>query len=178
MDQFETPRLTLLPLQRSHAAELFDVLRDPEIHRFVARTPPASVGELESRYAQLESRKSPNGEEQWLNWAVEERSSRTLVGLIQITVLKDKSALLAYLFSPAVWGRGYAAEGCTRILRELWDHSQVRTVEATTDTRNARSIRLLERLCFRFIEERESDDIIGGEKSREVVYRIAVGSEV
>jgi RimJ/RimL family protein N-acetyltransferase len=172
MDQLDTPRLALVPLDRCHAAELFDALRHPEIYRFISRNPPSAMSELEARFALLEARKSPDGGELWLNWAVNERSSKAFVGLVEVTVQKDKKALLAYLFSPGVWGRGYAAEACSRVLQELFDRLGVRMIEATSDTRNTRSRRLLERLHSHFVEERESDDIIGGNNSREVLYRI------
>jgi ribosomal-protein-alanine N-acetyltransferase len=172
MVHFDTSRLALVPLERCHAAELFDALRQPDVYRFISRMPPLSVIELETRFAHLETRRSPDGEESWLNWAVKERAGGAFVGLVEVTVQKQRKALLAYLFSPSVWGRGYAAEACGRVLQGLFDRPDVRMIEATTDTRNTRSRRLLEGLRFDIIEERESEEIIGGRKSREVLYRI------
>jgi len=133
------------------------------------------MAELEDRYSQLEARRSADGEEVWLNWAAKERASGLLVGLVEVTVQKDKKAMLAYLFAPSVWGKGYAAEVCAGVLANVGQRAGVSTFEATVDTRNLRSRKLLERLQFKFIEERESADIIGGEKSREVLYRFQQG---
>ena len=171
MQQIHTPRMELVPLLRAHAAELFGAFRDPDIYRFIARKPPSALFELEDRYSRLEARKSEDGHELWLNWAVKLRESGRLVGLVEVTIQSEGKALLAYLFAPSAWGKGYANESCSRVITDVSERAGVCTFEATVDTRNLRSRRLLERLHFQFIEERESDEFIGGEKSREMLYR-------
>jgi hypothetical protein len=53
---------------------MFAVLCDPAIYEF-ENEPPPSVEWLRARFAKLESRRSPDGEEQWLNWVVRLPSS-------------------------------------------------------------------------------------------------------
>ena len=57
------------------------------------------------------------------------------------------TADFAFVFAPEHWGRGIATEACRAALPRLSGFA-VRTVFATVDSRNSRSIRLLERLGF------------------------------
>ena len=69
MRTLETAALTLEPLTVRHADEMFAVLGDPAIYEY-ENEPPASLDALRRRYAALESRRSPDGSEGWLNWVI------------------------------------------------------------------------------------------------------------
>ena len=144
----ETDRLTLEPLRRSHAPELFEILADERLFRFIPQDPPVSVEALATRYEWLEGRRSPDGKEAWLNWLVRRRSDRRCVGRMEATVREDKTALLAYELGSAYWGAGLATEACGKVIQELFAAFGVERIFADVDTRNAPSIRLLERLGF------------------------------
>jgi RimJ/RimL family protein N-acetyltransferase len=56
---------------------------------------------------------------------------------------------IGYIFSPAVWGRGYAFEATSALIDEIWMRfPDAAALTADVDPRNAASIRLLERLGF------------------------------
>jgi hypothetical protein len=67
--------------------------------------PPASVDALRARYAKLESRRSGDGREQWLNWVIR-MDGAGLIGYVQATVHANGSAAIAYEMASAHWGRG------------------------------------------------------------------------
>ena len=69
MHVIETGSLTLEPQTAAHAEEMFAVLSDPAIYEH-ENEPPPSLEWLRARFAQLESRRSANGQEQWLNWVI------------------------------------------------------------------------------------------------------------
>lgn len=145
MRTIETARVTLEPQIAAHADEMFVVLSDPAIYTY-ENEPPPSLEWLRKRFARLESRKSSDGSEQWLNWVVRLRSSE-LIGYVQATV-SPGSALLAYEFSSAWWGRGLAREAAEAVIRELADHYGVIELKAIAKAANMRSRRLLERMRF------------------------------
>ena len=60
---------SLEPLVAAHAAQMFEVLSDPAIYEF-ENEPPRSPELLAQRYERLESRRSTDGAEQWLNWVI------------------------------------------------------------------------------------------------------------
>ncbi len=146
MNVLVAERLTLEPQVAAHAEEMFEVLSDPAIYEF-ENAPPRSVERLRERYAMLETRRSPSGDEHWLNWVVRVASSEA-VGYVQATVHADGRASIAYELGSAHWGKGYASEAVTSMVAELVAHYGVRTLSAVLERRNHRSLRLLERLGF------------------------------
>jgi ribosomal-protein-alanine N-acetyltransferase len=140
--------LRLEPLVRAHADEMFRPLSAATIYDYIPGRPPVSVAELRQRYHRLEQRRSPDGRQQWLNWVVR-LSSGQCAGFVQATIHVTLSADFAYVIAPEYWGRGVAFEACQAVLPYLAREGGVQALFSTVDPRNARSIRLLERLGFR-----------------------------
>ena len=163
-----TQRLRLEPLFRSHAPLMIGVLADPQTHLFIPSDPPQDEKALSKHYARLESRRSPDGSQRWLNWIVFQTDEA--IGTVQATVYPEASADVAYVFHPHYWGQGYASEAVGELLRYLREKLEVRRVTANTDTRNLASQRLLERLGFEQKALLENADEFKGAKSDEYVY--------
>jgi RimJ/RimL family protein N-acetyltransferase len=118
----ETERLLLEPLLPEHAALLFEDLADERLYRFMPTDAPESAEALESRYRKLSSRRSPDGSQVWLNFAMRLREGTTpevevvrqatYVGTLEATVYPDRSAYIAYSVFVPFWRQGYAREGC------------------------------------------------------------------
>jgi ribosomal-protein-alanine N-acetyltransferase len=142
----EATRLTLEPQLASHAEETFSVLSDPAIYVY-ENSPPRSLQWLRTRFEKLESRRSPDGSQLWLNWVVRLRSG-ALIGYVQATVHQNGQAAIAYEFSSAYWGRGLAYEAADALIRELVERYDVFYLTAVAKRANLRSLRLLERLGF------------------------------
>ncbi|MEO8758014.1 MAG: GNAT family N-acetyltransferase [Devosia sp.] len=138
--------LTLDPQVAAHAAELYAVLRDPELHRYTDAEAPASETELAARLVRLESRVSPEGTEHWLNWIVRNKAGE-LVGYVQATVA-GQVAEIAYVFGRAYQRRGYAFAATSAMLRELAAAYGVHRASAKLDPDNTASLALLRKLGF------------------------------
>lgn len=167
---YETERLLLEPLRAAHAAEMFELLSDSRLYHFIPREPPPTMASLVERFQRLERRMSPDGEQAWLNWVLRSRTGGHCVGRVEVTLRRDRTALLAYEIGADHWGQGFASEACKRILRALFQELSVSRVIAQVDTRNAASIRLLERLAFRRAEMRAGADFFKGAPSDEFTY--------
>lgn len=146
MKTLVTATLTLEPQVAAHADEMFGVLSDPAIYEY-ENEPPQSLEGLRERFAELESRRSPNGREQWLNWVIR-LPTLQLIGYVQATVYPDGRAALAYELSSAHWGRGLARQAVQAMIGELAAGYGVRRLSAVLKRENLRSLRLLERLGF------------------------------
>ncbi len=142
----EAASLTLEPQTVAHAEEMFVVLGDPAIYEY-ENEPPPSLEWLRARFARLESRRSPDGREQWLNWVVRLRTSE-LIGYVQATLRPDGRAAIAYVLSSAYWGRGLARQAVEAMTSELVENYGVCHVAAVLQRENQRSLRVLERLGF------------------------------
>jgi len=72
---------------------LFALLTDPEIHVFTGGRPPASADDVRERIRRRESRRSPAGDELWLNWTLRLRQTQSVVGYLQAGVTQGKADL-------------------------------------------------------------------------------------
>ncbi len=148
MQTLITPRLVLEPRVAAHADALYPLLADPRQREF-HDDDPVSLDALRERFRKGESRRSPDGREQWLNWALLLRGGdASAIGFTQATVQEDGRAWIAYQVATALWGRGLASEAVSAMIEHLASHCAVSQCMATVDQRNERSWRLLERLGF------------------------------
>lgn len=146
MRVLQTPRLLLEPQLALHADEMFDVLSDPAIYEY-ENAPPASLEWLRGRFSKLETRRSADGREHWLNWVLRHHGNG-LIGYVQATVRADGQAVIAYELASAHWGRGLGSESVAAMIDELVAHYGVHTLLAIFKRANHRSRRLLEGLGF------------------------------
>ena len=171
----ETARLLLEPLVLSHPSAIYQRLLDERIYQFIPGDPPISRQALKTRYRSLRSRRSPDGAEVWLNWVMRLSNTDEYVGTLQATVHSDLTAEIAYIVFPPFWKKGYAKEGCRRILDFLIEEHQVTVVAALIDTRNVPSIRLVESLGFSRVTTLEGADYFKGAVSNEYRYEYTQG---
>jgi len=144
MRTLRTRQLVLEPLVAAHAEEMFSVLSDPLIYEFENEA-PSSAEWLRNRYRKLETRQSADGNEQWLNWVVRIHGA-ALIGYVQATVFRNSTALVAFEFNSAYWGKGLAREAVEVLLQELAESYGVTAAGAVYKRNNSRSRKLLDRL--------------------------------
>lgn len=142
------PRLHLEPLHARHAAALFPLISDPALYIWIDHGPPASAERLREVYRQLQGRRSPDGHELWLNWALFADPAPGPLGYVQASLLADGRAWVAYLLGRGAWGRGLASEAVAVMLQHLFGTLGARQAMAMVEQDNARSIALLQRLGF------------------------------
>src|SRR5687767_9604035 len=106
-----TTRLRIAPLEAAHAAGLFEAFSDPRIYEHIEGGLPGKVAELAEQLARRVAGSSDN-QERWLNYAVQLQDSGGWIGRLEATII-PQWAEVAYVFGPAYWGRGYAAEAMT-----------------------------------------------------------------
>lgn len=166
-----TTRLLLEPLVVAHAQALYPLLQDERLYTYIPQDPPPSLDALTARYHRLATRRSPDGQQVWLNWAARLRTGQQpFVGTFEATIEPDRTALLAYLIVPQHQGQGYAREGGTRVLEHLVHDHGVRLVVAEIDTRNRASLGVVEALGFVRVAERPAVDVFKGAVSDEYRY--------
>ena len=172
MTEISTPRLELEILEIEHASLLFEGLCDEQLYQFIDASQPESVDALRSRYQRLIARRSPDGSEAWLNWAVLIRAEHQYAGYVQATISTDQSAEIAYVLFRNHWGCGYGREAVMAMMRHLKQAYDVKSFRAHVDTRNGRSIALLESLGFQKTSCRIGASRIRTEIADELEYAI------
>ena len=153
-----TRRLNLEPLFPAHAAALFEGLRDERLYRYHAGR-PESLDSLTLRFTQLAARRSPDGSQTWLNWAVR-REDGVYVGWVQASVAGEE-AIIGYDIFADHWRHGYAREACAAMLEFLRKDCGVALASAIVDVENTGSVKLLEALGFTRVWTGASEDMAG-----------------
>ncbi len=142
-------RVRLDPLLAQHAEKMFALLDDDALWAYTGPAHLKSVEALYERYRLLETRRSPDGKQLWLNWAVVVDET-DLTGFVQASVEKDSGeALIGYVIARRFWSLGLGTEAVGVMLKHLRDDLHVGTAIAYVDERNAASLRLLQKLAFR-----------------------------
>nr|WP_176426148.1 GNAT family N-acetyltransferase [Chromobacterium sp. ASV5] len=147
MMRVHSPTIALEPQTADHAAGLYPLLAEPALYAYIDRPPPASLDAFTDRLRRLESRLSPDGSQQWLNWAVRLENGE-LAGYVEATVYADAAADIAYVLGSRFHRRGIATAACRQMLERLRDDCHVARCYATTDRRNLASAALLRKLGF------------------------------
>ncbi len=141
-----TARLVLEPLTAWHGESLFPFLKEPLLYTYIPKEPPRAASQLSRRYETLEQRRSPDGTQLWLNWAVRVAAGG-YVAMVEATLAADGTAQLAwFVFLPAQ-RQGYGREAVSAMLEHLAALG-AREAVAFIDTRNTPSLRLAEALGF------------------------------
>jgi ribosomal-protein-alanine N-acetyltransferase len=149
MRELAAPWLRLVPLGAAHADAMFEVLRDPALYTYDDSDPPQSAQALRERYTRLESRRSTDGTQDWLNWVLLLGVSGRAIGFVQATVERGRGdAWVAFVLARDCWGLGHARRATLVMLDELQLHYGVSRALATAERANQRSLGLLRRLGF------------------------------
>ena len=156
LETIEADRTQLVPLRASDADELAGLLQEEQMRSWLRA---GDVAELRDRFAAWETRRSPDGEEQWLNWVVRERDDGRALGWVQATV-RGASASVAYALLPAERGAGLASEAVRALVRWLRERLAVTMVTAEIDDANAASVRVAVSAGFERTIHRSGEDFV------------------
>ena len=164
-----TPLLQFELLDERHADELYPEFSEEESFRYTAGAVPASVQALRKEFSELRAGPSPDSAEIWLNWAIREPATARLVGALQATVFKDGVLWIGYRIVRSASGRGVATAAVQWLLRELGRRYPGHAAFAAVDTRNAPSLRVMEKCGFAVIKTEPAQ--IRGEPTLDHVFR-------
>jgi [ribosomal protein S5]-alanine N-acetyltransferase len=139
-------KISLEAQTSAHAEEMFALLCDPKIYRY-ENQPPPSLEWLRDRFTRLESRRSPDGREQWLNWVIRLETGEA-AGYVQATVHEDGHAAIAYVLGSRFWDLGIGRQAVSSLIDLLRNEYRVTRLTAVFKRANDRSRKLLERLGF------------------------------
>ncbi len=111
-------RLRLVPMMAAHAAAMLPIFSERQLYRFTGEEPPESAAALTTRYGKLESRQSPDGSQQWLNWLVSLAESSVAIGYVPATGL-ESHVDIAWVTGSKWQGSGYASEAAAALVKWL-----------------------------------------------------------
>ncbi len=145
-------RLVLRRFEERDVLAFQSYRNDPEVARYQGWSVPYTLEQARSFIAAEQAAPFPRPKGEWLQLAIELRSTGELVGDIAFYRLRrdERQAELGITLSSAYQGQGYASEALGCLLEYLFGELELHRVCANIDPRNAASARLLERTGFRF----------------------------
>lgn len=156
--RIETARLDFVPIDRSHATAMFEILNDVTLHEFIGGQPPENAEALCRRYETWERRRSPNGTELWFNWVLREREHGDLIGHAQAGV-GAHHADVSWVIGSRWQRRGYASEAALRIVEWLVGMG-VKEIQASINPDHLASIRVAEHAGLERTNEQSGGELV------------------
>ncbi len=149
-EPLETDRLLLRRFEARDVEALHAYRADPEVARFQGWALDYGRAEAEAFVAE-QAEIEPGALGVGAQIAIELKATGVLIGdLFLWTPEKEpRQAKFGYTLARAAWGHGYATEAVRGLLGYVFDTLGKQRVTALTDTRNERSIALLERIGMR-----------------------------
>jgi RimJ/RimL family protein N-acetyltransferase len=165
----DTARLRLRPFNDSDASALFALHSNAYVLRYWD-APPWSERLRAERFITVCREIAEAGTGTRL--AVDYVPDGAFIGWCSLTRWNPDyhSASMGYCFDDAAWGHGYATEAARALLQWAFDTLELNRVQAETDTRNAASARVLEKLGFVREGTLREDCVVNGEVSDSWVY--------
>lgn len=141
-------RLLIETLRPEHIGALAAILLNEQVYRHIEAAPPSCENFRAGLEHALAGPPPARSGEKWLNYFVRKRADGAPIGWLQASV-HDRIAEVAFLFSPACWGLGYASEGLRWLGAMLMAREDCEALWATTVPANLRCQALLLRCGFR-----------------------------
>jgi RimJ/RimL family protein N-acetyltransferase len=145
----ETERLFLRPFSADDAEFILEIVNEPS---FIQNIGDRGVRSLEDARAYIlngpVASYAKNGFGLYLVALKKTYESIGMCGLIKRDTLEDVD--IGYAFLPKFWGKGYAVEAALSVKAYAKDVIGLKRLVAITDPANEGSIRVLEKIGFRF----------------------------
>lgn len=137
---FETKRCSIQTFQKSDSADVKKLYLNHEVRKYLG-----GIRKEEAVEAALDD--MLHSSEDSYYWVVREKHTANFIGLVSLDPHHDGTYVeISYQFSPDWWGRGYATETVGRVIQFALTELNLSKVLAETQTANASSRKLLERL--------------------------------
>jgi [ribosomal protein S5]-alanine N-acetyltransferase len=140
-----TPRLILRPLSLSDAEALLRVFGDEETMRYWAHGPVTSLEEMHEKIRQnLAADGSPDA------FAITQSENGPALGWVSLYGFRHEGAEAGYILGPNARGQGFAREALGALLDYAFGPRGLHRIALDIDPENTGSIRLAQRMGFRW----------------------------
>jgi RimJ/RimL family protein N-acetyltransferase len=147
----ETERLVLRRFERDDVEAFAAYRGDPDVARYQSWQ-DYTHAEAEAFVAEMLGT-DPGVPGEWFQFAIAERATARLIGdcALVLDAGDPPTAEIGYTLDPGARGRGFATEAVGALIDYVFDRQGAAGIRAVTDTRNAPSIAVAERLGMRRI---------------------------
>jgi ribosomal-protein-alanine N-acetyltransferase len=153
----ETERLTLRQVVINDEQEIFTLRSDSEINKYLDRQISDTIDDARNFINKINENSRKNDS---LYWAITLSNKTVLVGTICLFGFSDKNGKceIGYELLPNFQGQGIMREAVEKVIDYAFNTINVEEIEAYLHRDNQRSIKLLEKLSFRFSNKADNTD--------------------
>jgi RimJ/RimL family protein N-acetyltransferase len=151
----ETPRLLLREIVAEDVHDLFELDRDPRVHRFLGNNPFTDIAQVPPIITFIRKQYEENGIGRW---AVIEKATGDFLGWSGLKLEGNETNGhkdyydLGYRFKPSAWNKGFATESAKAAVAFGFEEMRLPLISGATHQENTGSIRVFEKLGFDRIE--------------------------
>jgi len=149
--EMETARLRFRKINTGDFADLFLMVTDPDVMRYLGLEAGATLSREETSVT-LQKMVEFWAEHGFGRWAVVNKEDGKLIGLCGFRLLETTPELF-YMFSKESWGRGLATEAAGACLRYGFEELGFEKVVAATRHANTKSVRVMTKIGMSYEKE-------------------------
>jgi len=154
--ELTTARCVLRPVRFDDAERLHRLWSSPGVRRYLWDGAEIPFTRTMAAIDQSERLFAERNYGLWCVWSID---SSELAGFGGLWPFRDPPDIeLVYGVAEPLWGAGYATEIARAVVGYCFDELDMLAVNASTDTGNLASVRVLEKVGFTFVRQ----DIVGG----------------
>lgn len=167
----ETSRLVLRKFTEKDALDLFEIRSNPEMLDFTDGKVDEFIDDT-IRFIKIIN----NGidKEKWINFAIVYKPNKKLIGSINLWNFdyKLKKAEVGYALNPLYQKRGLMTEALEAVVKYGFEEMGLDLIEIWTDHRNTSSIKLAERVGFKYIKTELEQGYYKKQTFKMLVYQL------
>lgn len=143
----ETERCLLRPVTSADTADMFRLMSNPEVTRYLGRLPMVTMDDSMQRVNMMLKRVE---EQTGITWMIVDRATGDIIGNCMIfnLVKAHFRAEVGYALFPAWWGKGLISEAISAMVHFAFTGMDLHSLEAKIDPHNTGSRRALEKQGF------------------------------
>lgn len=169
MKIIETDRLILRKINQNDYREMKSILQNKDL-MLIGWGKTYSDDEVETWINKIMEQYEKYGYSYYI--AIEKNSNRVIgiMGIIPVNIKNTDYIEIAYILKQEYWGNGYATEGINACISYAFSTLNTDKIIAQVIPENKSSIKVLERLGMKFIDEYIRD--YGDKKSLHLIYAL------
>ena len=151
----QTDRLKLCAWREEDWSAFAPIARDPEVMRYITGGVPWSDERVREFVAKQIARHADEG---YCRWRLEEKATGATVGFCgggRMPGLAEDEVEVGWWLARSHWGRGLATEAARAAIQDLFTRVGLPRVVSMAARENAASLRIMEKLGYRFLREQE-----------------------
>jgi RimJ/RimL family protein N-acetyltransferase/GNAT superfamily N-acetyltransferase len=169
-EHLRTDRLLLRPMRADDAEPLAARRSDPDVARYQNWTAPYPLEVARALVAEIAAMDGPADGEWWMLTIADHADETVLGDLVVHLTWNGRTAEIGYTLARHAWGKGFAVEAATELVRYLFDDLGVHRVEAKLHPDNPASAMVLERIGMLHEGHLRSSFWIGDDNSDDWLY--------